>query len=423
MARKKKEEEILQYIREIHDRSVSQMATGRYAGCWQTRLGKGRNGSKYVRTRTLEEMLALLAKEYGISASEIRRLKGRATPTLSEYFTEWLNWKSDRNGNKTGTVTKNTNDFKKYVEPFLGKLRLDELTTEVLDDWARSVLKRNPMTARRFNTLKIVVTGPLGLAVRENLLSENAWKPDVMDYRRLLKSERKAPSSEKIFYDDEISDLVGKLKDDYDANGNTASMAIIFNFDMGLRVGELSALKWEDVDWKRKTLSIRRQESEGKVEEYVKSDSAAGYRELPLNDYLVDLLKRVQRDTGRLSGFIFSDKDGNRKTASALKKRLIYAQVGKNGDTAGSSVKRIHCQRRTVGTKIANSRGLESARQWLGHTDLMTTLRYIYTTDTIDDLRKCSKEMSALKDMSRVRTTNFEPDSNIIALSEPKTAD
>ena len=173
-------------------------------------------------------------------------------------------------------------------------------------------------------------------------------------------------------------------------------MAVIFNFDMGLRVGELAALKWEDVDWKRKTIYVRRQESEGTVEEYVKSDSSAGYRELPLNDHLINLLKRVQSDTGNLAGFIFSDESGKRKTASAIKKRLIYAQVGKGGDTAGSGVKRIHCQRRTVGTKIANDRGLEAARQWLGHTDLMTTLRYIYTTDTIDSLREYSEARSVL---------------------------
>jgi len=39
---------------------------------------------------------------------------------------------------------------------------------------------------------------------------------------------------------------------------------------------------------------------------------------------------------------------------------------------------------------------MEAARQWLGHTDLQTTLKYIYTTETIDSLRQYSQENSAL---------------------------
>ena len=82
--------------------------------------------------------------------------------------------------------------------------------------------------------------------------------------------------------------------------------------------------------------------------------------------------------------------------SGSTQQRLIYAQVGKDGDKGGSGVKRIHCQRRTIGTKIAKECGLEAARQWLGHTNLMTTLRNIYTTETLDTLRQYSESASAI---------------------------
>ena len=63
--------------------------------------------------------------------------------------------------------------------------------------------------------------------------------------------------------------------------------------------------------------------------------------------------------------------------SGSTQQRLIYAQVGKDGDKGGSGVKRIHCQRRTIGTKIAMKCGLEAARQWLRYINLMTTLRYM----------------------------------------------
>ena len=63
--------------------------------------------------------------------------------------------------------------------------------------------------------------------------------------------------------------------------------------------------------------------------------------------------------------------------SGSTQQRLIYAQVGKDGDKGGSGVKRIHCQRRTIGTKIAMKCSLEAARQWLRYINLMTTLRYM----------------------------------------------
>lgn len=392
MIQKKKEREILDYIYTFHDRSVTCVGgSGRYAGFWQTHIGKGRTGSMVKRARTLPELLHILAEHYGVKDTPPSK---RTIPTLSEYFPHWLEWKGKRTGNKQLTLRHNYVDFQKNVAGTdLGGMKLDKITTEALDDWAREMLIRKPMSSARFNTYKIVVTGPLELAVREKLIPVSPWKPGLMDYKLLFKSSRRAPSKDKIFYEDEIQKIIQDCMEDYEETGNAADIAIVINFDLGLRVGELCALKWEDIDLKGRTICIRRQESEGKAEEYVKSDSEAGYRELPLNDNVLDLLHRLRRDLGTLGGFIFTDSKGNRKTAATLSDRMVYVQRGKDESIP---VKRIHCQRRTVGTRIAKELGLEAARQWLGHTDLQTTLRYIYTTETIDSLRQFSQVNSAL---------------------------
>lgn len=396
---KRKEKEILDYIRSFHAAAVSCVGgSGRYAGSWQTYVGHGRKDRRLIRAATLEGLLEALAGFYGLKEEKPKK-KPRPV-TLESYFPHWLEWKGKRNGNKSGTIYHNEVDFQRLVSGTkLSRLPLDEITTEDLDEWARGVLIEKPLSSQRWNTYKICVTGPLELALREGIIKENPWKPELMDLKRLYKSPRRAPSKDKIFYDDEVERIIEQCMTDFVRNGNSANIAIIINFDLGLRVGELAALKWEDLDTKAGTICIRRQESEGKVEEYVKSDSAAGYRELPLNDNVLGLLRRIRG--GRLSGYIFVDDSGRRKTASALQKRLIYAQVGKGGDTAGCGVKRIHCQRRTVGTRIAKALGLEAARQWLGHTDIATTLRYIYTTETLDSMREYSQAASALAGLNQ----------------------
>lgn len=403
MIRKKKQEEILEFIKTFHNHAVSPIGgSGRFAGFWQTTVGKGRGNLKPVRTKTLEEMLKYLAGYYDLSDTVLPR---RKKITLESYFPHWLEWKGKRNNNKSCTLYHNKVDFAKYVAgTALSKMPLTSITPEDLDDWAREILIRKPMSAKRFNTYKIVVTGPLELAVREKIITSSPWKPELMDYRLLFKSPRRRPSQEKIFYEDEIRHIISVCLASYEETRNSANYAVIINFDLGLRVSELSALKWSDIDWRKKTVFIQRQESQREVEDYVKSDSACGYRELPLNDHNMKLLQRLRQDFGLVSEYIFSDDDGCRKTSKAIQKRLIYAQVGKNGDTASSGVKRIHCQRRTVGTRIAKHCGLEAARQWLGHTDLKTTLHYIYTTETEDSMRAYSQAHSAMNYLQEAST-------------------
>ena len=88
-------------------------------------------------------------------------------------------------------------------------------------------------------------------------------------------------SAEMIFYADEIEELFEVLEKGYQSNGNIVNLGLICNFDLGLRGGELCALKWLDINWINETLFVQRQEcTTGEVVDYVKSDSSAGYSEL-----------------------------------------------------------------------------------------------------------------------------------------------
>lgn len=406
----KKERLILEYIATFHSHTVTKLGgNGRFKGYWQTSVGRGRGNIAIKRSQSLEGLLTLLADYYGVCALPPSRKSSK--PTLKSYFPHWLTWKGVRNNNKALTLHHNEVDFQKLVSDTpLADIPIDRITTDDLDTWARTLLIQKPMSAKRFNTYKIVVTGPLELAVREKLIPSSPWKPELQNYTRLFKASRRSPSKDKIFYDDEIASINEVcLKAYYEAH-NASDIAIIVNWDLGLRVGELSALKWEDVDFKGNLICIRRQESEHKVEEYVKSDSEAGYRELPLNGHVMSLLRQLQTDFGKVAGYIFTSEDGSRKTASAISNRFIYVQRGKDST---KKVKRIHCQRRTLGTKIAKELGLEAARQWLGHTDLQTTLKYIYTTETIDSLRQYSQQHSVLAQMELQQSRNRQNNGNL----------
>ena len=244
MISKKKEREILDYISTFHPHAVSRIGgNGRFAGQWRTTVGHGRDGTVTKRAKTLDELLEMLAEIYGLPVNMMKEPVTRM-PTLETYFPHWLEWKGKRNNNKSCTMYHNQVDFEKYVKGTeLAGTPLDKITLEMLDNWARDLLIRKPLNASRFNTYKIVVKGPLELAVREKLISASPWKREFMDYSLLLKSSRKAPSKKKIFYDDEIQKIVRTCMEGYNSTRNSANIAIIINFDLGLRVSELSALK------------------------------------------------------------------------------------------------------------------------------------------------------------------------------------
>ena len=122
------------------------------------------------------------------------------------------------------------------------------------------------------------------------MIPEDPWKKEELEYTHLFKSARRKPSADMIFYPDEIEDLIEEFDRGYELNGNVANLGLKGNFELGLRIGELCALKWSDVNWQNETIFIQRMEdSSGKVVDYVKSDAETGYRELNLSDELIEI--------------------------------------------------------------------------------------------------------------------------------------
>jgi integrase len=156
---------------------------------------------------------------------------------------------------------------------------------------------------------------------------------------------------------------------------------------LGLRVGELSALKWEDIDFKNKTIHIHRMETNGEngsklqrvIVEHTKCKSSYGDRTLPLSNYAIELFNKIKsfNDEHYLKNdFIFINDNGrmtSRQFDNYLRKMCKYANI---------IVKSCHDIRRTVASVMfANGVNIELIREYLGHSDIKTTYSYIYNVD------------------------------------------
>ena len=314
---------------------------------------------------------------------------------LCDIFDSWLDYKCKKNGNKEETRKKNRESYRKYVQNRkIAVMPLKKITTVDIEEWAIDVLTEKHMTAKAFNTHKIVVMNTLVYAKKKGYIEENPWVKDELDYRRLLASPRRKPSSEMVFYPDEIEALFMELERGYEINGNTACLGLMTNFDLGLRIGELCVLKWTDINWKNETIFIQRMEdSSGNVVDYVKSDSEAGYRELVLSNSVIKFLKRIKEDSTMFSEFIFCNGVGARNTKLQFLNKLRRAERTLEYEKEKGS----HCIRRTVASRMnASGIALDEIRRWLGHTDLETTLKYIFNPFREDETNEKIKNNSIL---------------------------
>lgn len=394
-----------QKVLEVHKTAISQLDSGR----WQTTVkdDSKKSGRREIKLSTYEKVIDRLYDFYYMNIDNSDSVR------LCDIFQEWLDYKCKKKNNSEETKKQNLASYNKYVKNTkIDIILLKNIKTIDLEEWAIDILTKYNMQAKIFNTHKIVVTGPLRYAKRKKLITDNPWNPDDLEYSHLFKSQRIKQSAKMIFYPDEIQELLSEFQRGYAYNDNIANLGLSGNFELGLRIGELCALKWSDIDWVNETIFIQRMEdSSGKVVEYVKSDSSAGYRELDLSDEVIDIFKRIKRDCKMLSEFIFTKADGSRAEKMVFVHRLEKAEISL-GWKEKDNMKRSHCIRRTVASRMdASGWTLEEIRRWLGHTTTATTLKYIYNPYRESETKRKVKQLSILHTNEKclqVSTQNHE---------------
>jgi len=152
----------------------------------------------------------------------------------------------------------------------------------------------------------------------------------------------------------------------------------------GLRLGELLALRWEDADLDGRRLIVHRAVSAG-VEGPTKSWQA---RFVPMADPAAAALERLrarehytQRDD-----YVFCSRLGRRLDASAVRRRFKRAR-----DAAGLRPLRFHGLRHGAGSLVARHADARFVQQFLGHSRITTTERYMHAKARPEDVERVNR--------------------------------
>lgn len=162
-------------------------------------------------------------------------------------------------------------------------------------------------------------------------------------------------------------------------------LAVLFSLLMGLRLGELCALKWSDIDFENRILTVfrtvQRLPVEGQktrtalVESVPKS--ACSRREIPLSDNVLALLAGFQNGKEYIFG---GDKPLEPRTLQYRYKKLLRE--------AGVEDRNFHVLRHTFATNcVEDGMDVKSLSEILGHSDIQMTLR-LYVHPSMETKRQ-----------------------------------
>lgn len=168
--------------------------------------------------------------------------------TVKDFITNWLENVVALNVKPTSLQTYQSL-IKKHIITTLGDKTIQDLTPAILDKWLRDLLKAG-YSKNSLNQIHAVIHHALDYAVYPaELITSNPSS--------YIKVPKKAPTNivkRHIISQTQLDDLLAKYP-----FGTAMYMPILILFHTGIRVGELLGLTWDDVDFEKKTIVLRRQ--------------------------------------------------------------------------------------------------------------------------------------------------------------------
>ena len=209
----------------------------RMDGRWEARYVKGRKldgkiqyGYCYGKTyREAKEKVSERKASVTMGISEEKRCKKQ----LEQYCDEWLS--VSRTKLKDATYAKYRNILKNHIKPHLGMYPVQAINVQILSDFCEKLLLQlSPKSTKDV------------LVVLHSVLKHAGLQVD-MPYPRVQRGEMRVLTVE------EQKTLMNRLLDSSDRRDQGILLALL----TGMRIGELCALRWEDVSIKDKTICVR----------------------------------------------------------------------------------------------------------------------------------------------------------------------
>ena len=287
-----------------------------------------------------------------LSRKEIKKQQDYKAPFLT-IDDLWEKYKTTRKENKS--LATDTGRYQNYLQPYFGNKQPHDLQLTEIDKFKNRLQKTlSPQTIKHIlNLLSWIVH----FGVKRGLCSDIPFhieNPTVHNET----TEDLSPN--------ELRKLLNAIEQDENINAKNMMKLALFT---GLRRGELFKLKWSDVDFHRKFISLM--------------DPKGGPdQKIPLNDISEKILQSHPRTDSK---FVFPGKNGHQRVDISKPLRRIKKRAGLPKD-----FRPLHGLRHTFASNLASSGQVDlyMLQKLLTHKDPRMTQRYAHLRD--EALRKAS---------------------------------
>ena len=336
-------------------------------GRWEGRYKNGIRAdgtAKYssVYGHSYKEVCALLIKK----KSETKQECCKCCSTFAEIAMKW--GENIKETIKESTYTNYITKLEKHILPVFGNWNYDKLTKQNFVDFVEKKLK-SQLSPKYVSDILSVVKSITKYARQTFNYADRAETVTV-------------PKNKKV--------VERPVLNEYQQNTLTAhllnfptltNVGVLLSLYTGIRIGELCALKWSDIDLEKRILTVNRTmqrikdlSGNSKTKIHIGTPkSRSSLRQIPLPDFLVEILREVKTndDDYLLTGKkLFAEPRTMQYRFAAILKKLKLPKVN------------FHALRHTFATGcIALGFDVKTLSEILGHSSVEITLnRYVHSS-------------------------------------------
>ena len=305
--------------------------------------------------------------------------------TVNDIFEQAIKSKEETRNVNPDTLRHNRSTYNRFINDDFRKLDIRKITDEVLQKYTLSLVRNNKITDKAFLNYKGILNLIFDYSVRKNIIKDSPVR--FIDNQEYMKScDNSAGTTDtKIFSETELQTIKKAIRHKmgfrrykgYFING----YAMLFSIETGMRVGELVALKWEDILEDRIHIHSQQLHSISNQEysyaSWTKDEKGRsnGGRYFPLTNEIkaiLDELKEVQNSLGIHSEYVFCHEDGE-----WIKKEAYQTSLRRLCRGLGYSITNNHAFRMSLNSNVLIPSGMTSAMraELLGHS-IMTNEKY-----------------------------------------------
>ncbi len=312
---------------------------------------------------------------------------GLHTKSMQDLFPDYMIYRRDETKTSPKTLKEHKSIWDNHFEGTdIAKKPIKDLTASDFTDFFQAVVKSKKLSEHRYKDIKAVPACILDYAIQKGIIEHNPTQYiDTIKFQFKSQSKAIRRKDDKIISQSERTAIIEHLnqcneKDIYD-------IAIGFAFRNTLRVGELKAIKWTDIDFNKRVVYIHTQvveeqhmnddltfEARRAVEvDHIKGGKEMGLRTLPLSSSSIKLLQEAKQICSD-SEYVFT-YNGRTLTTITFNRRLK-----KHCDELGISDKSSHDIRFSSASTLYyfdDKKDITRVQKALGHTTVAMTAHYL----------------------------------------------